>query len=294
MTAFDRRGVICLLLLAASVLSAAQATCPPGIYQFKINADRSVSQTSPLGALSLGPGTYDVWVDGGIGANVALRFQLGNQPATATAGISVQCVPDPGRFNVPAGSLATQFNIDNLDAGRGCHTGALIAERGFCIDRAASAPVTHPDCAATVISDNWNTAACGTTRTATFSLPATTFVKSLTVWYNTERGGLELPFELNGPAGAISGSFQTEACDPYQSQWCAGVYTINANWAPGEYRIRTGLPAVCQNSGSAGNGFVRVTGCAATAPTARPQDPEKPDCKPGTNPFEEDVCVHPK
>jgi hypothetical protein len=149
-----------------------------------------------------------------------------------------------------------------------------------------------------ILIDIGNIAACDTTQTSVFNLQSEARVNTITVWYNTQIGGLSLPFNLQGPGTQFSGTFQTKSCDPYQSQWCEGQFIVNNTFQPGQYTITTSIPAVCQNSGSGGNGFVKVRGCFTNInpnnPHGNNNNPHGSNCKQGTNPFEEDICVHPR
>jgi len=78
---------------------------------------------------------------------------------------------------------------------------------------------------------------------------------------------------------SLAGNMQMKNCDPNQSQWCVGETELKKHFVSGQYILTTKVPAVCQNVGSEGNGFIVIKGCSV--------------CKPGTNrnPFDEDACI---
>ncbi|WP_200377268.1 hypothetical protein [Thiocystis violacea] len=154
-------------------------------------------------------------------------------------------------------------------------------------------PASSSDCNQILI-DTGNTAACGTTQTAMFNLQSAVRVSTINVWYDTRIGGRSLPFTLQGPGGQIYGEFQATSCDPYQSQWCEGQFIVNSTLQHGQYTVNTSIPAVCQNSGSGGNGFVKLKGCFPNSGPQNNTNAQGTNCIPGTNPFQEDACVKPK
>ena len=115
-----------------------------------------------------------------------------------------------------------------------------------------------------ILLDTGNTLQCDTTETAVFDLQTEVKVNTISVWYNTQIGGLSLPFKLQGIQGqelTLAGIFQAKGCDPKQNQWCEGQFTINSTLKPGRYKLITSVPALCQNSDSHDSGFIKVKGC---------------------------------
>ncbi|OUD14576.1 hypothetical protein [Thioflexithrix psekupsensis] len=112
---------------------------------------------------------------------------------------------------------------------------------------------------------NWNTSSCGLTNTVRFNLEKPSIVNTIGVWYNTREGGASLSYQLSGPV-SMQGTTQNEGCDPYQSQWCEGVFDVRRSFPAGDYVLTTTASAICQNSGSAGNGFITVKGCHGACP----------------------------
>lgn len=114
--------------------------------------------------------------------------------------------------------------------------------------------------------NSWNLDACSITDIAIFDLIGDAMVNTITVWYNTQFVESGLSFTMEGPV-TQSGVFQAKSCDPYQSQWCEGQIAVNDVMPSGQYTLIAGVAAICQNSGSRGNGFVVVRGCPLDQPS---------------------------
>jgi hypothetical protein len=113
----------------------------------------------------------------------------------------------------------------------------------------------------TQLFDNWNTAACGLTDTATLEIGAPVRLTRITVWYNWAQGEREVGYSLSSGRSQVGGGTLTRgSCDPYQGAWCEARDTPNLDLGPGRYRVRLDRGAVCQNGGSGGNGFIRAWG----------------------------------
>jgi len=111
------------------------------------------------------------------------------------------------------------------------------------------------------IIDNWNTGGCGFTNSAVMNLSQPAHVESVQLWYNWAAGETSLPYELSRGGRVLrSGQFTRGSCDPYQNAWCQAVDSIHMKLAPGSYTFTTARRRVCQNGGSNGAGFIRVTG----------------------------------
>jgi hypothetical protein len=107
----------------------------------------------------------------------------------------------------------------------------------------------------------WNTAGCGFTNSAVMNLPQPTHVERVALWYNWAAGETSLPYTLSAGGTVLrNGQFGRGTCDLYQAAWCEAVDTIDMRLAPGTYTFTTARPRVCQNGGSNGMGFIRVTG----------------------------------
>lgn len=108
------------------------------------------------------------------------------------------------------------------------------------------------------LSDNWNTAACGTTNRAAFDLDQSFTVVRLELWSDKNRAGGSLSGQLTGPKGSPVLKAKRGGC---QGNWCGEHFDINQTLPPGHYRFETSAHSLCQNAGSAGQAFVRVMGC---------------------------------
>ncbi|MBI5590792.1 MAG: hypothetical protein HY881_09945 [Deltaproteobacteria bacterium] len=120
--------------------------CPPTetlIHSYMIDRDGTSSTfpVVPIPKWNLAPGSYGLWVYGGIGAVVKIEFKMGVPLVRSHAGISPECTPKPGFFTVPAGTFANRFKIDQLISGVTCETHKVIFERGFsiCTDNTGAA-----------------------------------------------------------------------------------------------------------------------------------------------------------
>jgi hypothetical protein len=147
-------------------------------------------------------------------------------------------------------------------------------------------PVTlGPGGESKVLSDNWNTAGCGFTGSAQMNLVQPAYVERVTLWYNWAAGETSLPYELSRGGSVLrSGEFRRGSCDPYQTAWCEATDTIRVKLAPGSYTFTTARKRVCQNGGSNGAGFIRVTGRTGLgggeAPSAETETQPSPPATP--------------
>ncbi|MGD1157607.1 MAG: discoidin domain-containing protein [Terriglobia bacterium] len=141
-----------------------------------------------------------------------------------------------------------------------------------------------------LIINNWNTAGCGFTDNAVMNLSRPTHVESVQLWYNWAAGESSLPYTLSGGGRVLrNGQFRRGSCDPYQTAWCEAVDAIDMKLAPGSYTFTTARRRVCQNSGSNGMGFIRVTARARLAgpgaypgqETIQPSQPATPEITAG-------------
>jgi hypothetical protein len=112
-----------------------------------------------------------------------------------------------------------------------------------------------------ILVENWNTAGCEYTNAAVMNLPQPAHVERVALWYNWAAGETSLPYTLSAGGRTLrNGQFGRGTCDLYQAAWCEAVDTIDMNLAPGSYTFTTARQRVCQNGGSRGMGFIRVTG----------------------------------
>jgi hypothetical protein len=130
-----------------------------------------------------------------------------------------------------------------------------------------------------VISDNWNTAACGFTDNAVMNLSQPTHADRVDLWYNWSAGETSLPYTLSSGSRVLRhGAFRRGSCDPYQTAWCEALDTINMDLPAGSYTFRATKGRLCQNPGSRGMGMIRVYGRVTGAVTVSP--PATPEVKP--------------
>lgn len=124
-------------------------------------------------------------------------------------------------------------------------------------------PAPAPPTTATevLLADTWNTAACGFTDTASFSLATPVRLSRFALWYNWRAGESQVRFTvaLNGQA-AGQGVLTRGDCDPYQGAWCEARGAPAAQIPAGRYTFRLESARVCQNAASGGAGFIRAWG----------------------------------
>ena len=109
--------------------------------------------------------------------------------------------------------------------------------------------------------DNWNTAACGFTDTATLTVNRHIQVQRLDIWFRWGRNESAMRYTAaRGGRVIAAGELFRAECDPYQEAWCVARVYIGANMKPGTYTFRTQRPGICQNAGSGGQGFIRAYG----------------------------------
>ncbi|MGA3086725.1 MAG: hypothetical protein ABSE95_18380 [Thermodesulfobacteriota bacterium] len=109
--------------------------------------------------------------------------------------------------------------------------------------------------------DNWNTSACDMTDMAEFTLDRSVRVNRIEVWYRWRNREGSVGYTLSKDGQILrSGVLTRSDCDPYQEKWCVAVNGFDLWLRPGTYLVRTERPRICQNSGSGGNGFVKVYG----------------------------------
>jgi hypothetical protein len=113
----------------------------------------------------------------------------------------------------------------------------------------------------TPLADNWNTAGCGFTDTATLDVSAPTRLTRIALWYNWAAGERGVRYTISSRQGQLGGrALIRGSCDPYQGAWCEARDTPNVDLAPGRYRFQVERGALCQNGGSGGQGFIRAWG----------------------------------
>ena len=110
-------------------------------------------------------------------------------------------------------------------------------------------------------ADNWNTAACDVTDTATLRVRHALHLDRFELWINwpaNERSARYRVFLRGRDIGG--GVLHRGDCDPYQSAWCVGSDSPDVKLSAGRYELRIDQSALCQNAGSDGAGFIRAWG----------------------------------
>lgn len=106
--------------------------------------------------------------------------------------------------------------------------------------------------------------ACGLTRTSTFTLNETSTVTRIRAWYNTNIGTNTLAVTIKGPNGFTwSGNTTKGGCDPFQTNWCEGIITLDQPLAAGSYTVDVGSTSMCSNP--SGQTTLVVYGCKSAS-----------------------------
>lgn len=109
------------------------------------------------------------------------------------------------------------------------------------------------------VIDNWNTAACQLTDGAVMHLQAPTHVERVELWRNWEGDRREVPYKLfHEGRPPREGVMRRGSCDPYQKSWCVAEVHLRDHFQPGRYMFKVPSGRLCQNSGSGGQGFIKV------------------------------------
>lgn len=123
-------------------------------------------------------------------------------------------------------------------------------------DRGASAQ--HAE---RTLMDNWNTAACGFTDTATLDVSSPIHLSRVDLWFNWRAGERSVTYTVSANGQDFGGGTLTRGdCDPYQGAWCVARDAPDIDLEPGRYEIRAARAGLCQNGGSGGAGFIKAYG----------------------------------
>ena len=119
-----------------------------------------------------------------------------------------------------------------------------------------------------IIYDNWNPDACDTTDTSIWSLDKDTRIYEIAIWYKDwpSEGTVSYVIEKDGMEFR-KGYFMKGACHHKYTYWCDGSDTLNMVFPTGTYVMKLSGSNQCQNSGSNGNGFVKLLGPTPTYET---------------------------
>jgi hypothetical protein len=110
------------------------------------------------------------------------------------------------------------------------------------------------------VFNNMNTGACSFTNAATFTLPASVWLRHVSIWYNWRSNEQSVGYTLtSGKEVLRSGELTRGGCDPFQGAWCAAVVALDMDVPAGTYSVTVARSRVCQNAGTGGNGAVVVT-----------------------------------
>ena len=107
--------------------------------------------------------------------------------------------------------------------------------------------------------NNWNTDACGLTDSATINVSQPVHLNRLELWYQWQSNESSVGYVVSFNGQQIgSGTLTRADCDPYQAAWCVAKDAPGTDLSMGTYTFRVAQPRVCQNAGSAGQGFIRA------------------------------------
>ncbi len=124
---------------------------------------------------------------------------------------------------------------------------------------ATSTPASATSSKPTLVVSIGNSAACQFTDTATFRLDKPVNVTQLIMWYSWSPGETSVPYKLyRGVQELRSSRFVKGGTDTYQKQWGDGVDEPQMNLQAGEYVVKVANKRMAQNSGTGGNGMIRV------------------------------------
>lgn len=111
------------------------------------------------------------------------------------------------------------------------------------------------------VADTWNTSGCGYTDHATLDIDRPMFLSRIQLWVDWDKvpgsDVTDYRVTFNGQL-AGGGLLRRGECDPYQGNWCTADDAPKVKLIPGRYVIRMGHKAICQNTGSEGQGFIRA------------------------------------
>lgn len=109
--------------------------------------------------------------------------------------------------------------------------------------------------------DNWNIAGCDLTRAATLDFSRAVHLERFELWIKWTANERTMKYRVSKGNRDIGGGTLTRgACDPIQGAWCVGADAPGVDLSRGQYTISIGRDAICQNSGSGGQGFIRAWG----------------------------------
>ncbi|MGD9580534.1 MAG: hypothetical protein AB7V50_04120, partial [Vampirovibrionia bacterium] len=120
-------------------------------------------------------------------------------------------------------------------------------------------PPVYSPTVETKITDNGNLDSCSFTSTARFNIAKPSFISKIDIWYNWQQGQTTLPYTIRFPDGRVkNGTLHRIDCDPYQHSWCKAIDNVNMAFNAGSYVAIVPDGRICQNSGTGGNGVIRI------------------------------------
>jgi len=121
-------------------------------------------------------------------------------------------------------------------------------------------PKTSP-ATAQQLYDNWNSGACGVTDVATLTIERPVRLQRIDIWYHWRPDETTAHYTTSFDGEVIAnGELARAECAPNQAAWCVARVEFGTDIQPGTYTYRTERPAICQNGGSKGRGFIRAYG----------------------------------
>jgi len=165
-------------------------------------------------------------------------------------------------------------------------------------DNTSSKPGTTPS-KPTVVVDVGNPGACQFTDRADFTLKSSLRVTQVIIWASWDSTERSMPYKIFNTVGesVFSGTFARGQSDTYQKNWCNGVDEPNINLPAGTYRVKIGKQRIGQNSGTGGNGMIKVVTGGLLVPasgSSHPVTDAKPTTEPKTTPKADPVPDKPK
>ena len=119
------------------------------------------------------------------------------------------------------------------------------------------------DQAGSLFYEVWNTGGCAFTDTSNLPIDRPMRLDRVEIWYNWSAGERSAPYTLLKDGQILArGQLRRGGCDPYQASWCIAEDRIGADLQPGYYTIQAAVSHICQNSDSAGRGYIRAYGWA--------------------------------
>lgn len=132
------------------------------------------------------------------------------------------------------------------------------------------------------VFDNGNLGGCSFTNIARFQLKSNSHLSEFKLWYNWQTGQNAVNYRLTGSRGTVkAGQLFRGDCDTYQKSWCNAVGTVGINLPAGQYTVSVDNGRICQNSGTGGNGTIRVF-ASPTGGMSSTQSPSQPIESPQT------------